>query len=791
MKRHLLQITLLILFGALLSNLAVAQQLRNDGDDCDNPIIAVIDNLPYTYTDNRTEGTCGHGNNHYKVSDNYTNGEDVFYKIIVPSKTNAKISLEAKDGDQSTSPYHAIYLFKGCPSADNNHIARKTATGATVALNAVLEANEEYFIIVDYFGVSNANCLKEYTLEVECSADIEEEYGLMIANKKVTSQNAGDLSVIEGISGEISYNNDTKTLTLNNAKIETSFGIVNQSIENLKIKILGKDTIKTPASIALKSYTDFEISGTGSLSVEGGMAAVILQSGAGLFVKNCQVDMTANMWGIAGAGDPQETLTIQNAEVKIHDTQYGCIVDIESLTLTDCAITEPAGAVFDTETHAVVLGSEKVTDKVVITPQNTTTAVESVSLDFETAEIATGETKQLTATVLPAEATNKDVTWRSTANDIATVTSGGLVTGVSAGNASIIVTTEDGEKTDTCEVTVTTIAVTDITLTPDSISLAIGSYEVLKPNILPPNASNKNVSWTSTADNIATVTSGGLVTGVLAGNALIIVTTEDGNKSDTCKVTVKAIAVTGVTLDAPTAELKIGATKKLNETVLPTNATNKNVSWTSTADNIATVDDNGLVTAISAGNALIIVTTEDGKKSDTCEVTVSKIDVETVVLNLTAVELKVDETKQLNATVLPENATNKNIGWESSDDKIATVDETGLVKAISAGKASIIVTTKDGEKTDTCKVTVIENPTAVNDIAKSEFAVYPTVVENGFNIEVNANLVNSNLEVYNLLGVKVLSQKITAQKQYINVSNLASGVYAVRLNGKTSKIVKK
>ncbi|MCL2041345.1 MAG: Ig-like domain-containing protein [Bacteroidales bacterium] len=172
----------------------------------------------------------------------------------------------------------------------------------------------------------------------------------------------------------------------------------------------------------------------------------------------------------------------------------------------------------------------------------------------------------------------------------------------------------------------------------------------------------------------------------------------------------EVIPVTGVVLNFHTLPLAKDETCPLIATVLPENATNKNVTWESSNATIATVDENGMVTAIAEGETNITVTTEDGNYTDVCIVTVTdKIAVTGVELNIHTLPLAKDETCPLIATVLPENATNKNVTWESSDETIATVDENGVVTAIAEGETNITVTTEDGNYTDVCIVTVTED----------------------------------------------------------------------------------
>ena len=165
------------------------------------------------------------------------------------------------------------------------------------------------------------------------------------------------------------------------------------------------------------------------------------------------------------------------------------------------------------------------------------------------------------------------------------------------------------------------VAVTGVTLNETSASIVVGTTETLTAIVAPDNATNKNVTWTSSDEGVATVADG-VVTAVAAGTATITATTVEGGFSATCTVTVTPVAVTGVTLNKTSASIVAGTTETLTATVAPDNATNKNVTWTSSNTSVATVDDAGVVTAVAAGTATITVTTEDGGKTATCEVTV-------------------------------------------------------------------------------------------------------------------------------------------------------------------------
>ncbi len=337
-----------------------------------------------------------------------------------------------------------------------------------------------------------------------------------------------------------------------------------------------------------------------------------------------------------------------------------------------------------------------------------------VTLNKTTTSLLVGGSETLTATVAPADATNQKVTWKSDKPEIATVDANGKVTGVKAGEATITVTTEDGGKTATCKVTVseTSVAVTGVTLSKTVLTLETGASETLTASIAPKDATNQKVSWKSDKPEIATVDASGKVTGVKAGTATITVTTEDGGKTATCKVTVsdKEIKVTGVTLNKATLSLIAGASETLTATVAPADAANKKVTWKSSNAAVATVDAAGKVTAVKAGEATITVTTEDGGKTATCKVTVSETSVAVtgVTLNKTALTLNIGASETLTATVKPDDATNKALTWKSSDETVATVDATGKVTGKKIGTATITATARDGSGVSgSCTVTVL------------------------------------------------------------------------------------
>ncbi|HNX16640.1 MAG TPA: Ig-like domain-containing protein [Bacilli bacterium] len=175
---------------------------------------------------------------------------------------------------------------------------------------------------------------------------------------------------------------------------------------------------------------------------------------------------------------------------------------------------------------------------------------------------------------------------------------------------------------------------------------------------------------------------------------------------DIVEANLDPISVTGVNLNTTSSEVNLGSTLELTATVSPSNATNKNVSWSSSNSNIASVD-NGTITPVQVGTADITVRTEDGNYSAVCHVTVTNntIHVTSVSLSQNTLAIAKGSTANLTATVLPSNATNKNVSWSSDNTGVATVSN-GTINALATGTATITATTIDGSFTDSCSITV-------------------------------------------------------------------------------------
>ena len=260
------------------------------------------------------------------------------------------------------------------------------------------------------------------------------------------------------------------------------------------------------------------------------------------------------------------------------------------------------------------------------------------------------------------------------------------------------------------------VEVTGIQLSQNSLSLKIGEKALLTATVSPSNATDKTVRWSSSQKSVATVSNAGQVTAI--GNGTAVITATAGNKSAKCAVTVQdgVIVVESVSLSEESLTLGEGETAILVVTILPGDATDKAITWTSSDEAVATVS-NGVVTAVKEGTATITATA--GGKSAQCIVTVKKdvVAVTGITLSQTTLSLEEGKSVTLTATVQPSNATNKTVSWSSSNAAVATVSD-GVVTAVKEGTATITATA--GDKSAQCTVTVKRGVVAVTSITLSQ-----------------------------------------------------------------------
>jgi len=317
-----------------------------------------------------------------------------------------------------------------------------------------------------------------------------------------------------------------------------------------------------------------------------------------------------------------------------------------------------------------------------------------------------GESRELSYSIIPENAANKGVTWKSSDESVATVSPNGVVTALKNGTTSIVVTTDEGKISAACSVDVIT-SVKQIIIEKSEWHVTKGTTFTISYTIFPANATYPNLTWDSSDHAVATVTGNGFVTPVGAGSAIITAKAHNGLTAQ-CLVDVKA-SVSGVVISQQQIQLIKGEERQLSAEIIPADASNKNVTWRSRDTSIATVSQSGIVTARKTGTVIISVVTQDGSKTAECEVTVIN-PLKSIVFDKTSLTLTIfDDPVTLVPTFDPIDADDlENVRWASNNNKVATVSASGVVTAVGPGTAEITLSTIDGIHAS-CTVTVPEN----------------------------------------------------------------------------------
>lgn len=478
-----------------------------------------------------------------------------------------------------------------------------------------------------------------------------------------------------------------------------------------------------------------------------------------------------------------------------------------------------------------------------------TVHVTGISLDRPTATIKEGESITLVATVTPANADNKNVTWATSSEAVATVDDNGKVTGVKTGSATITATTEDGGKKATCALSVEANLAPSVTVEANHVSaisavlagkanlgstvasdLKVGFQYSKSAGILPSNSTtveatdaDANYNYTASITGLEPTTTyffrsfvrqngqdtygetisfstkdvtslletkeaeeiaaakatmnakldltdvqyksldygffwGSSETALntelkcteIKDNAISAVLTNLSHKTqywykayikldnqsfygEVKTFTTDVIPVESISIDKTEYIFHtIGDTLTLKATVLPTDATDKSMEWSSDKESVATVDQNGTVKAVGNGTAIITVTTRDQGKTATCVITVAQW-ITIISLDVSSITMSKGQEQMLTAIILPDNAVNKTLKWTSSDEGVAIVNQTGKVTALSKGPATIKVEANDGSGVvASCAVSVNPWPVGAVNLGLSVYWASCNLCEGGF-----------------------------------------------------------
>jgi uncharacterized protein YjdB len=274
----------------------------------------------------------------------------------------------------------------------------------------------------------------------------------------------------------------------------------------------------------------------------------------------------------------------------------------------------------------------------------------------------------------------------------------------------------------TLNTTNTNIKVTSVKLNKTSTSILTGEIEKLIAIIAPESATNKILQWSSSNTNVLEVTSDGEIRGISAGTAVVTASSTDGSgKSAKCTITVKnPVLVNKITLD--NVNIFKGSTFTIIPKISPSNAANKSVDWSSSDTKIATIDSDGLISAIAAGTTIITAKAKDQSgKYGSCVVTVKNpVLISGIVLS--DISISIGSSAKLSTKISPSNATNKTLEWLSSNTNVAIVDQNGIVTGVAAGTTTITAKAKD-ESGKNAQCTITASPVMISIITLSSISI--------------------------------------------------------------------
>ena len=407
--------------------------------------------------------------------------------------------------------------------------------------------------------------------------------------------------------------------------------------------------------------------------------------------------------------------------------------------------------------------------KVNVINSNQPVLVSSIALSPTSVTLNPNGTYKFNVTVSPSNATNKGVTWSSSNTNVVSVDQNGNIKALKDGTAKIRVTAKDGSgKYAEASVTVesskpTNILVTGVSLNASTVKMYVGQSYQLIHTIKPSNATNKGVTWSSSNTNVVSVSNGKIV-GKSSGKARITVTTNDGRYSAYTDVTVinrpssnssssskpSSSSSSGSSISSSidiikdTIELNKGSEGKL-EYKLSQDLTDSIIIWKSSNTDVAVVK-NGIVTAISDGEATITATINGKDIKDTCKIIVKKLDLAGIVFEDESLSISVGKTLKLTLNALPSGADLPSLKWDVDNKDILSVSDEGVIKAINVGETIVTVSSMDGKYSASINIIVtpyVSEPIEIN-------------VE-GYDLNFDENIYSYTLKIKNEKSLKITS----------------------------------
>lgn len=462
-------------------------------------------------------------------------------------------------------------------------------------------------------------------------------------------------------------------------------------------------------------------------ALSGGKATVTVVSEDGLYIATADFYVTE---GVTGIYLDKENVT---AQMSLEKYQLKATVTPESDGVDNTVIwasLDPKVVTVDQNGLVTFVGPGKTyisatsaadTSKVAYCNFIITQQVEGISMDYKNVTLNVGDEYRLSYIITPNNATNKNVIFSSSNEAVLKVDATGLITAISSGSATVIVQTEDGGYIDMTNVTVLQ-PVMSIELSHTEMTVKKGTVFWLNATVLPESSDNKKITWNSSDKSLATVTQDGMVTTLKVGTVTISCVSEDTGVVAYCVVDITE-PVTGLTLNSYYEEIMTGTKFVIVPTVLPIDAPDKSVTYVSSDPNVATVDENGVVTGVTGGTCEIIVTTVESELKATCTIYVREY-VSSIKISGSKEIINVKDELQLTADVQKETATNQNIVWSSSNTKVAVVNQNGKVVGVAPGTVVITALAADGSGVSDSVVIRVINPVTEIKLSENKITIY-------------------------------------------------------------------
>lgn len=380
--------------------------------------------------------------------------------------------------------------------------------------------------------------------------------------------------------------------------------------------------------------------------------------------------------------------------------------------------------------------------------ENEDDMVTSILLDKSDMTLKPGETYQFMVKGSPSKAKLPKINWGiypvNANNHLAKIDSHGKLTALKPGNFTVNAWVGDDDITDllyidnavikaVCNVTVESIETTGISIDKKEIVFNGEQCLTLNATVEPQNATNQQVYWEIDNSGIANLEStkdnSVIVTALNVGETII--TARAGFKSpiiSTCKVKVNPVAIQDFSLQETEKAVKVGDVFTIESIVTPTYATKENIKWELSDTNIAKINEDNSIAALSPGKCVVKAILEGAGLEATCELKVEPILLESISFDNYTYKIEVGGRKQLNVMFTPENATNKNVIWASSDPVIAPIDENGIVLGNTSGRVKVTATSEDGGHVASCTVYIV----SLGDMMNVYFPTASLIINSGY-----------------------------------------------------------